>query len=254
MRAFRILYSVMMWHNSLEQRWSGPRHSRLHRTLKAISFVLLSSSLLLVAQNPRGTLVGTVMDATGARVPAANITLNQIGAAAIRHAAANSLGEFTIQSLAPGHYQVRASAPGFADATSEVEISVGAMPSISLTLSPQAVEESVNVKAKSSSLALETTSSQISTAISAQELESVPLAHRSFANIAFLAPMTEPVEPSDPTKARITAVSFAGQLRTRRRSLGRWRRQQRRLHWRISPKLFARGHRRIHHSHRPDGR
>ena len=38
----------------------------------------------------------------------------------------------------------------------------------------------------------------------------IPLASRSFANIAYLAPMTEPVEPSDPTKARITAVSFGG--------------------------------------------
>jgi hypothetical protein len=33
---------------------------------------------------------------------------------------------------------------------------------------------------------------------------------RSFANIAYLAPGTEPVEPSDPTKARITAVSTGG--------------------------------------------
>ena len=31
-----------------------------------------------------------------------------------------------------------------------------------------------------------------------------------FANIAYLVPGTEPVEPSDPTKARITAVSFGG--------------------------------------------
>ncbi len=45
---------------------------------------------------------------------------------------------------------------------------------------------------------------------SRQDLETIPLAHRSFANIAYLVPGTEPVEPSDPTKARITAVSFGG--------------------------------------------
>ena len=38
----------------------------------------------------------------------------------------------------------------------------------------------------------------------------MPLPARSFANIAYLAPGTEPVEPSDPTKARITAVSTGG--------------------------------------------
>jgi hypothetical protein len=41
-------------------------------------------------------------------------------------------------------------------------------------------------------------------------LETLPLAARSFANIAYLVPGTEPVEPSDPTKARITAVSTGG--------------------------------------------
>src|SRR5262249_13056812 len=42
------------------------------------------------------------------------------------------------------------------------------------------------------------------------DLWTVPLAARSFANIAYLVPGTEPVEPSDPTKARITAVSTGG--------------------------------------------
>jgi hypothetical protein len=47
-------------------------------------------------------------------------------------------------------------------------------------------------------------------AVTAQDLAAIPLAMRSFANIAYLVPGTEPVEPSDPTKARITAVSFGG--------------------------------------------
>ena len=46
--------------------------------------------------------------------------------------------------------------------------------------------------------------------VTAHDLETIPLAMRSFANIAYLVPGTEPVEPSDPTKARITAVSFGG--------------------------------------------
>jgi hypothetical protein len=43
-----------------------------------------------------------------------------------------------------------------------------------------------------------------------QDLKDMPLVARSFANIAFMVPGTEPVEPSDPTKARITAVSTGG--------------------------------------------
>src|SRR5262249_20757677 len=46
--------------------------------------------------------------------------------------------------------------------------------------------------------------------VTGQDLGTVPLAVRSFANIAYMVPGTEPVEPSDPTKARITAVSTGG--------------------------------------------
>ena len=38
------------------------------------------------------------------------------------------------------------------------------------------------------------------TRIAKKDLANIPLAHRSFANIAYLAPMTEPVEPSDPPR------------------------------------------------------
>ena len=46
--------------------------------------------------------------------------------------------------------------------------------------------------------------------VTAQDLEELPLPNRSFANVSYLAPGTEPIEPSDPTKARITAVGTGG--------------------------------------------
>ncbi len=153
--------------------------------------------------------MGTVVDLTGARVANAVVKLDQPATSMTRQTLTNREGEFEIQSVLPGHYRVRASAPGFADAVTEVDVAVGTTPSIALTLQPGQIKESVQVEGRNP-LPIEATSSEISAGILSAELESVPLAHRSFANIAFLAPMTEPVEPSDPTKARITAVSFAG--------------------------------------------
>ena len=46
--------------------------------------------------------------------------------------------------------------------------------------------------------------------VTSKDLQDIPLAARSFANIAYMVAGTEPVEPSDPTKARITAVSTGG--------------------------------------------
>ena len=57
---------------------------------------------------------------------------------------------------------------------------------------------------------LDTTSAVHQAVISAHDLKELPLPGRSFANIAYLAPGTQPIEPSDPTKARITAVGTGG--------------------------------------------
>jgi len=75
------------------------------------------------------------------------------------------------------------------------------------------MQQTVNVHAQSSSIAsqpIDLTSQVHQSIVSAQDLEGLPLPARSFANVAYLSPGTEPVEPSDPTKARITAVSTGG--------------------------------------------
>jgi hypothetical protein len=76
--------------------------------------------------------------------------------------------------------------------------------------------------------------------VTKRDLETLPLAARSFANIAYLVPGTEPVEPSDPTKARITAVSTGGSSGLNNELVGRWRRQLRRLDRRLPAEFFSR--------------
>ena len=169
-------------------------------------------ALPLSAQNPRGSLFGAVVDSTGGRIADARVELRQPDSGFGREATSNNVGEFQFQSLLLGRYRVRATAPGFATAEVEVMVAVSSAPTISLTLVPTSLQQTVEVRGgrPPATEALETTRSVQKTVITNRELEEVPLALRSFANIAYLAPMTEPVEPSDPTKARITAVSFAG--------------------------------------------
>ena len=71
----------------------------------------------------------------------------------------------------------------------------------------------MNVPGAASSITMEpidATSAVNGGVVTSRDLQTTPLANRSFANIAYLVPGTEPVEPSDPTKARVTAVSFGG--------------------------------------------
>ena len=80
-------------------------------------------------------------------------------------------------------------------------------------MNPPVIVQTVGVRAQSSSITTQIVdvSSQVhQTVVTSQDIEGLPLPARSFANITYLAPGTEPVEPSDPTKARITAVSTGG--------------------------------------------
>ncbi len=102
---------------------------------------------------------------------------------------------------------------GFAAAAADVTIAVSSIRDIVVTLRPEGVKQSVGVTAQTSSIAaqpIDLSSNVHQSVVTTEDLESLPLPARSFANIAYLAPGTEPVEPSDPTKARITAVSTGG--------------------------------------------
>jgi hypothetical protein len=164
------------------------------------------------SQDPTATLVGVVKDSSGARVPHASVSILPEGLTQTRVVASNNLGEFSMAGVAPGTYTVEVNAPGFAPwVYRNFGVAVGSRPTLAVTLGVQAVRQNVTVRDEGLSIQrVETTSSVITSVITANDLQELPLAHRSFANIAYLSPMTEPVEPSDPTKARITAVSFAG--------------------------------------------
>jgi len=175
-------------------------------------------SLLLLpfgssAQNSRGTLRGTVEDTSGGRVPAAKIVVRAAESAFQREAACDDRGEFRIDDLVAGNYRVTVSANGFAEAASEVHVTVSSVQEMTVVLRPQTVQQSVNVQGQASSITtqqMDTASAVQQAVITSHDLDTIPLPARSFANIAYMAPGTEPVEPSDPTKARITAVSTGG--------------------------------------------
>ena len=175
--------------------------------------ILVFVSSPLVAQNPNGALRGEVQDASAARVAGARVVVESNGSSMTRAATANDRGEFRIEGLLPGSYRVTVTAKGFAEATADVDVAVSVVRDIAVTLRPESGRETVNVQGNASSIttqSIDTASAVHEGVVGSQDLESLPLPARSFANIAYLVPGTEPVEPSDPTKARITAVSTGG--------------------------------------------
>ncbi|MFZ0396360.1 MAG: carboxypeptidase-like regulatory domain-containing protein [Terracidiphilus sp.] len=181
--------------------------------LPILVLAFISAPLLVRAQNLNGALRGAVQDLGGARVAGAQVVAEAAGSSISRTAATDGQGDFLIEGLLPGRYRVMVSATGFTQADADVDVPVSMVRVLDVTLKPASVHETVTVKGAPSSITAETidTSSAVhGGVVGGQDLESFPLPARSFANIAYLVPGTEPVEPSDPTKARITAVSTGG--------------------------------------------
>jgi hypothetical protein len=170
-------------------------------------------SFLCRAQDFHGALLGTINDPSGARIPTAVITLQSSQSATQRKTISDTRGEFRFTDLPPGRYHLSVQASGFAEAQADVNVSVSSSREIAVILNPAPSQQQINVAAGLSSITMQpmdTAGAVNGGVVTARDLETTPLAHRSFANIAYLVPGTEPVEPSDPTKARITAVSFGG--------------------------------------------
>src|SRR5215469_9370647 len=186
---------------------------RRYRGLGLLMCVALSLLPKLQAQNPRGSLRGEVQDATGGRIAGAKVVAKSTGSGIESESVTNNRGEFRIEGMLPGAYQLTVSANGFNEAATTVNVTVSTTQDVAVVLIAAGARESVNVQAGASSITtqpVDTASAVHQGVVTSHDLETIPLAHRSFANIAYLAPGTEPVEPSDPTKARITAVSFGG--------------------------------------------
>jgi Carboxypeptidase regulatory-like domain len=193
----------------------------MHRTFSLASVAVLTlllalgflSSHCLQAQTATGSMRGVVQDVHGARIPAARVLFQALATSVQRESVSNNRGEFRVDDLLPGTYKLIVSANGFGEVQSDVTVMVSSVRDVTATLKPSQVKETVNVHGEASSVT--TQPNDIASAVhqgvvTSHDLETIPLAHRSFANIAYLIPGTEPVEPSDPTKARITAVSFGG--------------------------------------------
>src|ERR1700756_5153537 len=127
-----------MIHDFCRQR-PGVRSSGTPRWIGSI--VLLSALGILAlptaqAQTPRGGLRGEVQDATGGRIAAARVVAKSAGSGIESGAVSNACGDFRIDGLLRGAYQLAVSASGFNKATTTVEVAISTTQAVAVVLSP----------------------------------------------------------------------------------------------------------------------
>jgi hypothetical protein len=135
-----------------------------------ICFVLLGTTF---AQTQNGTINGRVLDSSGAVVPDATVTL--VNAETQTQAKVQSSGEgnFTFAGVAPGRYKLTIEKSGFGKTEENVQVAVAQRLTRDVTL--KAGGESTTVEVTSDAAAINTSTAEVSTTVTSQQLQSLPL-------------------------------------------------------------------------------
>jgi hypothetical protein len=146
---------------------------------------VLSASL--AAQAVTGTILGTITDTSGAAVPGATVTLTNVNTGLVRTLVTDANGEYTAPSLPTGKYKMAAELPGFKTASvSEIDLGVDQKVRVSARLEVGTVSETVTVAAASP--LVQTSTSELGTTVSEEQIKTLPLNGRNFVNLTRTVP------------------------------------------------------------------
>ena len=132
-------------------------------------------------------ITGTVVDPSGAAVPSAKVSIVQTETNFHYESIANNEGIYRVQSLPPGLHTVTLEAQGFKRLVQEnITLRVGDVLPVNATLQVGAVTDSVEVKAQST--LLETETSSTGTVTEGAQLYKLPLYQRYVTNTLSIVP------------------------------------------------------------------
>ena len=158
---------------------------QVQRALAIVAIACLPTAAF--GQAVSGTILGTVTDSSGAVMAKAKITIVNEGTGLTRTLTADTNGEYTAPSLPTGRYTLIAEAAGFKTLTmSNVELGVDQRARIDLKLEVGALNESVTITGASP--LVQTSSSELGTTVTDEQIETLPLNGRNFVNLTRTVP------------------------------------------------------------------
>lgn len=136
---------------------------------------LVTAPAPAAAQEARGTISGTVKDASGALTPGATVTITNVAMQTTVTVVTNESGIFQVPFLIPGTYQITAELSGFKKAGREVELRIADRLNFDLTLETGVAAETINVTADTP--LLETGNASLGNVVDARRITQLPTPH-----------------------------------------------------------------------------
>jgi len=139
-----------------------------------IAFILLGTAGVVFAQSERGTISGTVRDASGAVIPQAQIVITNTATNVVIKLATNEIGEYTAASMAVGKYNVQVQKEGFRPA--EIKgLTVDAATSVRADLNLEIGTSQQVVEVQAAAVQLQTEDAKTSVTINQKLVDTLPL-------------------------------------------------------------------------------
>ena len=144
---------------------------------------------------------GIITDAQGGVLPGVTVTLRNVESGTVRTTVTEADGQYRIAGLLPGRYDLTAELQGFGVREAPgLALTIGLVAQLNLPLALQGVQESVTVTAQAP--VVETTTTEVATVVTQEQIEMLPIANRQAGSLALLLPGTQ--LPTGTRRARPT--------------------------------------------------
>ena len=153
----------------------------------ALCVALLSVSNAAMGQAVYGSIVGTVLDSSGAAVPNAKVTISDVGKGVSFTQVTNESGNYAQTHLIVGVYDVRVEANGFqAYVQKNVNVEIDSSTQVNAQLTLGTVGETVSVTGEAP--LLKTEKSDVSDTMTTKTVMELPVFSRDVSRLYFLVP------------------------------------------------------------------
>jgi hypothetical protein len=152
-------------------------------------FLLLACAGFAGAQTVQGVVTGTIFDATGAIIPGAGVVLTNVGTGINQDTKANASGEYRFSLVPPGNYKLDVKAGGFTE-KQITDIKVDASETVPVNVNLAVASASTTIDVEAAAAFVQTASSDLTTTVNLNFIDSMPLLTRNVFDLTFAAPST----------------------------------------------------------------
>jgi hypothetical protein len=163
--------------------------------MRRLNFVFLLCLPLIVtltcapapAQTVDTAIIGTITDSSGAAIPGATVVVSSSATGIKKQAVTGSGGEYTINYLTPGNFDVTVSANGFRSAEqTNIVLQINQQARVNLVMSVAGQEQTIQVQGTQP--LLQTEDASLGVVVGADSAANLPLNGRKFNDLAILTP------------------------------------------------------------------